>query len=271
MTRAPYDKEAKQCFRYRIDEKWLDNYIKAGEDYLLNFNRIKDEPFINEFGEQFKKFIKPFTKAAPTQIDLGYGIDWLTRERMRIISYPYTSPQERQAEYRRYIHNLNCFQGIVERLVAANWKKRQAHYSQQLFQPDEGLRLYEKGGGLQCASKNFREYLLISSPVLNVDAVKCHATIAHHETERRGLDAGLKALLEGKFQIAGSALTIATQKISGNQRGSPVQLPQTKPNNPKPSQKRPKPTRSTGHSPIPTTENPDQRTKESPGGSIKVD
>jgi hypothetical protein len=214
MRRAPYDKEQKKCFRYRIQEQWVDDYIRAGEGYLLNVNRIKEEPFVDEQGQPCKKFIKPITHTRTTQIDVGYGIQWLQREKERLQNHKYPSARQKEAERRKYIHNLNCFKGILERKTEANWKKLQIKYSQELFQPDPGLRLYEKGGGLQCASQNFREYLLISSPVLNVDAEKCHATIAHIETSKRGLDAGLKDLLQGKVNIPGCMLTQQAQKIA---------------------------------------------------------
>lgn len=102
----------------------------------------------------------------------------------------------------------------MERIVYLNNEKRQAVYVQELVQPDEGLRFYEKGGGLQGTSRNFREYLLFTSPVLNVDAVKCHATIAHDEMTKLGIDSGLRGLLEGNVSIENSKLTNSTIKTA---------------------------------------------------------
>jgi len=215
MTRAPYSQEDGICFRYKVDETLIDEFIAAGETFLLSFSNIQHDSLFDIDGNRLNKLIRPFSSSPSTQIDIAQGINWLLREK-RLLSRFDLTPVERERLRRRYLHNLNCFQGILERLTSIDYQKKQACYSQQLIQPDEGLRFYELGGGLQGASKNFREFLLASSPVLNVDAIKCHATIAHDELSKLIGDAptGLEQFLNGSIIIDGCKLSLSTVKTA---------------------------------------------------------
>lgn len=215
MTRAPYYAKEGICFRYRIHEHIIDTFIEKGEDLLLSPSRLQDQWFVDVDGRPLPKLNRPLSSAPPTQVDLGYGIAWLIRQRDRIErTRDSLSDAELASKRARYLHNLNCYQGILERVTSIDYTKRQAEYSQELTQPHEGLRVYEKGGGLQGASRNFREVLLISSPVINYDVVKCHATIAHHEMEKLGISSHLDEVLSGRVSSPDPLLSVGTVKTA---------------------------------------------------------
>lgn len=212
ITRKPYFKEFNICFRYRLKESLIDEFILAGEDFLLSWSAIQDDWFYDQEGNSLNKLIKPFSSASSTPIDLGFGMGWLKKEKERLETV--TDIKVRDSQYRRYLHNLSCYQGMLERLTSIDYKKRRAEYSQELIQPDKGLRSYELGGGLQGASRNFREMLLITSPVINYDAVKCHATIAHQEMKKHNIDSGLQELLDGTLSSPHPDIPVSLTKTA---------------------------------------------------------
>lgn len=85
MTRAPYDKDNGVCFRYKVHEDILDRFIKAGEEHLLSYNHIQKEPFYNLSGKPYERKLNRdpnrVNHKLATQVDLGYGISWLQREK----------------------------------------------------------------------------------------------------------------------------------------------------------------------------------------------
>lgn len=199
MWRSGYSIEEKRCMCYGLHDELIEEFIVAGEEFLLSFSNIRELAFYDLVtGKKQPRLIKPFyPNVGSTQIDLGYGIGWLKREKEWIEENKSVLTEKQYNKYvRSYHHALRCFQGMLERLTSINYTKWQAEYSQELIEPDEGLRRYEIGGGLQGCNKGLREALLCTSPVINYDAVKCHATIAKVKMEEMGIDSGLQELLD---------------------------------------------------------------------------
>lgn len=210
MKRLPYIQEEGICFRYKIHEELIDDFVEAGQAQLLNVKQCMLGQYFDSEGKLLNKLIKPFNSQEPCQVDVQAAIWKLNHEKQKWEAE--TDQQVKSKLYRRWLHNLNCFQGIMERVVRVNYDKKYVWYSQELVQPDEGLRFYEMGGGLQCASSDFREYLLITSPVINVDVVKCHPNIVRQSMEDMGMKpVALIDMIEGNLYIEGCKL--ATKSI----------------------------------------------------------
>lgn len=239
MRRRPYSQVEHKCYRYRLHEELIEEFLCAGEEYLLSAARIAEETLYGVEGNELNKLCKPFKKGKkkknpkwrgyvepetpaeeevttwmpPTPINYGNAVRYLNEEKARIESGTLTPAQKTKAQA-RYLNNLHCFQAIVARATNFNYKTQFLEYSQELITPDEGLRSYEVGGGLQCASRDFKAALLYGCGVINLDAVKCHATIAHHEMRKLGIESGLEDLLAGKAEIFGSNLSKQTIKTA---------------------------------------------------------
>lgn len=217
MWRSGYSIEDGLCIRYAWHEKLIEQFIEAGESHLLSISRVKEDVFYDiATGKKLPKLIKPFDpNMKSTPIDLGYGMGWLIREKNWIRENAALLTNEQLKKYERgYLHALRCYQSMLERLTSVNYKKMQAEYSQELVEPDEGLRKYEIGGGLQGCNKGLREALLCTSRVHNYDAVKCHATIAKVKMEEQGIDSGLQDILKDKVETPHRLLKPSTVKTA---------------------------------------------------------
>lgn len=203
VRRLPYDKDNGICFRYKLNEEWVLDYVARGADYLLNLSKLKNDDLYDvSSGKAQSKIIKPFknpfggAKPLVTKVNIEYAVLWLTDLKNKADK---ATGAEQVTLKARYTQALYCFKGIVERTTSRNYKTWEFEYCQELVEPDEGCRMYEVGGGLLGMPKDLRAIMLVHTPVVNIDAVKCHANIAHHEMTTLGIDSGLEAYIDNKI------------------------------------------------------------------------
>jgi hypothetical protein len=217
VQRLPYDKDNGICYRYRLNEDWLHRYAEKGADYLLNLSKLhNDDLYDVGSGKTLKKIIKPFRnpfngeKPLTTEVNVKNGVLWL-RDLRRQLNI--AEGEELVTLKARYIQALYCFKGILERTTSRDYKSWKFEYCQELIEPDKGCRLYEVGGGLLGMPKELRAIMLTSSTAVNIDAVKCHPTIAHHEMTKLGIDSGLLPYLNNEISDS-EYLTAKSIKVS---------------------------------------------------------
>jgi len=123
-----------------------------------------------------------------------------------------TNLKKRKSLKLKLAHNIRCFQAMLARTTSRDFSSGIFKYIPEYIEPVQGCRLYEVGGGYLNLSKELRSYSMSGAETINVDAVKCHITIAHQHLTKMFDSSGLEGILNNEINIP--ELTKGSLKIA---------------------------------------------------------